>query len=339
MATLRKQGDRFYLQFYDKSKSPRQKTIAIGAVTSKAAHRIKARKQDEVALGMWSPWDSDEDAMLSDAVNQFVKSKADKSARTVSGYFFILTSLCHVIGDMNVRNIRRQDIELFLESTATNDVSKHTYVAHIKAFLQWSVESGIANKNVAKEVSLPRIPNKFPNLFSESQVDMLCLVIEREASGNPLITQGDPRWMIPVIRFAIETGLRRSELCNAKWTDVSGGWLHVYSTKTMRDRRIPLTEAALKVLGGLTKSDEKIFLTSAGSPIYPPYFSRLFRRYCVLAELPCTRVHALRHTACSRLASRGVPVEVIRRFAGHSTIMVTERYMHVSDDGFSSWFS
>ena len=40
--------------------------------------------------------------------------------------------------------------------------------------------------------------------------------------------------------------------------------------------------------------------------------------------------------ACSSLAERGVPVEAIRRFAGHSSIVVTEQYMHVGESLFAS---
>lgn len=42
------------------------------------------------------------------------------------------------------------------------------------------------------------------------------------------------------------------------------------------------------------------------------------------------RVHILRHTFCSRLASRNVPMLTIQALAGHQSIETTMRYMHLS---------
>jgi integrase len=42
------------------------------------------------------------------------------------------------------------------------------------------------------------------------------------------------------------------------------------------------------------------------------------------------RVHILRHTFCSRLASRNVPLLSIKALAGHESLETTQRYMHLS---------
>lgn len=49
------------------------------------------------------------------------------------------------------------------------------------------------------------------------------------------------------------------------------------------------------------------------------------------AGLPVTgRLHVLRHTFCSHLAMRGVPVKVIQELAGHADLQTTLRYMHLA---------
>lgn len=40
--------------------------------------------------------------------------------------------------------------------------------------------------------------------------------------------------------------------------------------------------------------------------------------------------HPLRHTFCSHLAMRGAPAVAIKELAGHTTIAVTNRYMHLA---------
>jgi site-specific recombinase XerD len=42
------------------------------------------------------------------------------------------------------------------------------------------------------------------------------------------------------------------------------------------------------------------------------------------------RVHVLRHTFCSHLAMQGAPAKAIQELAGHTTLTMTARYMHLS---------
>ena len=39
--------------------------------------------------------------------------------------------------------------------------------------------------------------------------------------------------------------------------------------------------------------------------------------------------HALRHTCCSRLVQRGVPITHVQRWMGHNSIQTTMRYAHL----------
>jgi hypothetical protein len=42
------------------------------------------------------------------------------------------------------------------------------------------------------------------------------------------------------------------------------------------------------------------------------------------------RIHILRHTFCSHLAMQGAPAKAIQDLAGHTTLTMTARYMHLS---------
>jgi len=48
------------------------------------------------------------------------------------------------------------------------------------------------------------------------------------------------------------------------------------------------------------------------------------------AGLRVTGWHVLRHTFCSHLAMRGAPAKAIQDLAGHQSIAVTNRYMHLA---------
>jgi len=48
------------------------------------------------------------------------------------------------------------------------------------------------------------------------------------------------------------------------------------------------------------------------------------------AKIQNFRFHDLRHTFCSWLALRGVPLAAIQKLAGHASIKITLRYAHLS---------
>jgi site-specific recombinase XerD len=48
------------------------------------------------------------------------------------------------------------------------------------------------------------------------------------------------------------------------------------------------------------------------------------------AQLRQKEPHMLRHTFCSHLAMRGLPVRAIQERAGHQHLSTTQRYMHLS---------
>ena len=51
-----------------------------------------------------------------------------------------------------------------------------------------------------------------------------------------------------------------------------------------------------------------------------------------LAKIEDFRFHDLRHTAATRMAEAGVDIRTIAEFLGHSTIQMTMRYAHATDD-------
>jgi integrase len=70
-----------------------------------------------------------------------------------------------------------------------------------------------------------------------------------------------------------------------------------------------------------------------GAPIHGGNFGkRQWKRACEDAGVDAT-VHALRHTYASRLVTAGVSIARVRQLLGHVSIVTTERYAHLQDDG------
>jgi integrase len=127
----------------------------------------------------------------------------------------------------------------------------------------------------------------------------------------------------------VNTGLRRSEAQQVRHQDVDEDAIRVVSipgarTKSAKWRLVPITPGARIALEGLPRDGEYVL------PRMTPYsLTRAFSRTLGRAGLEGS-LHCLRHTYCSHLVMAGVPLRTVQILAGHSTILVTERYSHLA---------
>lgn len=75
-----------------------------------------------------------------------------------------------------------------------------------------------------------------------------------------------------------------------------------------------------------------VFPDVNGGPMTPKVDMRAWREVCKRAEVRRLTLHSARHTMVSVLLEHGVPADVIRQIAGHSTVLSTRNYMHVGQD-------
>ena len=146
-------------------------------------------------------------------------------------------------------------------------------------------------------------------------------------SGNYRTGTRNP-WVLPIMRFAAETGMRRGELCAARWehVDLDAGTLHLPAdiTKTRTARTVPLSPAALDVLRTLDRTDDpRIFPTS------PSAVTQAWSDARKRAGVQGLRVHDLRHEAASNLFELGFDTMEVAAVTGHKDLRSLKRYTHI----------
>ena len=111
-------------------------------------------------------------------------------------------------------------------------------------------------------------------------------------------------FIAPIIEFAIETGMRRSEILNLRWVhiDLDSGFAFLFDTKNGEDRRVPLTKTARDVISKLPREDERVFPLSANC------VRLAWKRTRNKAGISDLRFHDLRHEAVSRFFEMGMSV-------------------------------
>ncbi|MGF6637047.1 tyrosine-type recombinase/integrase [Paraburkholderia sp. MM6662-R1] len=151
-----------------------------------------------------------------------------------------------------------------------------------------------------------------------------------------------------IIRLAVETGMRRSEILNLEWryVDLSKRVVRLPLTKNGDTRTVPLTLEATKTLRSLPRQTEGPLFSKNGTSLSGA-FQRAVQRarhaYEQEAEergvsasevkhdlfLQNLRFHDLRHECISSLVESGFNLIEVASISGHRTMQCLKRYTHL----------
>lgn len=139
--------------------------------------------------------------------------------------------------------------------------------------------------------------------------------------------------------LACQAGLRRSEAAWAKWDhiDFENNQIYVPANKTDDFRHIPMTPLLKDVLlkAKAQSASEYVVVLPHGNRASKDFISSYYS--CHTAGLPfhCF-YHKLRHTFASHLVQNGADLYYVSKLMGHSSIKMTEKYAHLSQNNLVS---
>lgn len=148
------------------------------------------------------------------------------------------------------------------------------------------------------------------------------------------------------VRLLLLTGARRGEVLGATWDQFdldAGVWTKPSAhTKQKKEHRVPISGAARLLLVQMREDAEKaaakekvapsplLFIGPDGKP--QSDLKHFWAGICEDAGITGVRIHDLRHTYASVLASAGQTLPVIGQLLGHTNPNTTARYAHLFDD-------
>lgn len=178
---------------------------------------------------------------------------------------------------------------------------------------------------------------------------------ERLADGTFSKGARNP-WLLPLVKLAIETAMRRGELLSLTWenVDLKRQTAHLPDTKNGDPRTVPLSTRAVAILKALPlpQVDEESGDTEEperAGPVFPTTamalrkgFARAieraqeqYRADCKQAKrrpavgfLEDVHFHDTRHEAASRLAEKLTNVLELSAVTGHKDLRMLKRYYH-----------
>lgn len=313
------------------------------------------RKAELAMRGIVAKWENEansevikNDPLFKEYVEKFlVKKETSRRANTAKSYRdYARVHILPALGNMRIRDMRLSDLQDYfrikLETLSVVSLRKHLVV--ISGALLDAARDGIIKSNFAKDVELPTAKKFEGKSYNAEQVGKL--LEGAKSAGEPL--------QAAVILGAIY-GLRREEICGLRWQDVDfeAGQIYIRhtltqngaliletdDTKTNSSRRtiafVPGTEDYFRTLkqkhiaAGLTL--DKVCVWPDGREVRPNYLTHAVPKLMKNCGLPKIRLHDLRHTAASLLATKAKPKQV-QGFLGHEDISTTMGlYAHLLD--------
>jgi integrase/recombinase XerD len=212
----------------------------------------------------------------------------------------------------------------------------------LNQFFGFLVANGDLQDNPLRLVDRPRLRRRLPDPLTREEV--LALMEAAKGLAQDLIKAGkSPGVNLPLIlELFYATGMRVSELVRLQEGDYLPGKGIMVRGKGGKDRFVPLTPQAHKLLRGYIEARASVPFgrslwlfpgKSTAKPMTRQQCATLLKKLAGLAGVEGQRVypHALRHAFATHLLEGGADLMSVQRLLGHADIATTEIYTHVTD--------
>jgi integrase len=211
------------------------------------------------------------------------------------------------IASRHIEQFKKQKLHEGLQPSTVN-----RYLTILKTMYKKAIEWGNAKENPLDTVKHFRENNQGLRFLEEEEIGRLLVAC------TPYLKS--------IVITALNTGMRRGEIFNLKWSDIDfkRRLITIYKTKNNERKVIPMNGLLVNTLARVREhsKSEDVFLVKE--------IRKDFSRALNCAKITCFRFHDLRHTFASHLVMKGVDLMTVKELMGHKSIKMTERYSHLS---------
>lgn len=204
---------------------------------------------------------------------------------------------------------------------------------YVRSMYRWACaeDVGLINGNPVANFRMPKAPQKSHEITVIPRHE-IALVL---AGLSAKIHHKTVDWSL-FAEFMLQTAMRTGEVRAAKWSDVKDNKLLVHSnftlthglknsTKTNKQRWVPLNGKAQQILSELPQASEFIFPWNRLA--FQSFFGkRMAEMYAAGLIEKRYRPYDLRHVAISRWLEAGIPVTQAAQWAGNTSEVIWKHY-------------
>ncbi|MHB8891187.1 MAG: tyrosine-type recombinase/integrase [Candidatus Limnocylindrales bacterium] len=233
--------------------------------------------------------------------------------------------------------LRREDLEAFIEDLLGrhSPATAHNRYAGLQAFFRWAVEEELIETSPMARMRPPKVPEQPPAILREPELRALLKVVDADRTFAG-------RRDAAILRLFIDTGGRRAEVANLRWTpadpetndvDLDSGLVRVLG-KGRRERLLSIGTKSVKSL------DRYLRLREGHAAAATPWLWLGLKGRLTdsgIAQMVADRgraaglgehvhPHLLRHTYAHMALSSGMQETDLMRIAGWRSRAMLQRY-------------
>jgi integrase/recombinase XerD len=288
---------------------------------------------------------------VAEAIDAFLfhcQYEKNLSPRTLAAYATDLTQFARgvpapitddvlLLGKSEIRAYIQQLFGPYREKTVKRKV------ATLKAFFGYLERDGAIDATPFRKMEVKiRETRRIPRTIPLAEIARLIRYLYAQQSAAP--AAGFKAFVLArdtaVVEAIFATGARVSEICHLRVDDVNlgDGWMRILG-KGGRERVVQLCDTA--IIAALaayyasrdtaTPREPYFFLNRDGRRLSEQSVRALLTRHASHAGIEGpVRPHLLRHSVATLLLEQGVDIRYIQQLLGHSSIVTTQIYTHVS---------
>jgi|GEM_PF-1445577 len=203
----------------------------------------------------------------------------------------------------------------------------------VKAMYRWAAQEdiGLLPMNPVANFKMPKAPQKQAEIvvIPRHEIGLVLAALEHK------LTYRSTNWSL-FAEFMLQTAMRTGEVRALRWADIKDNRILVHSnytlthglknsTKTNKERWVPLNQRAQEILASLPRDNEYIFPWDrlAFQSFFSKRMAELHKAGLIEKKY---RPYDLRHVAISRWLESGIPVTTAAKWAGNTSEVVWKHY-------------
>ena len=280
--------------------------------------------------------------MLDPNVSEYLSYLAverGSSSHTISAYARDLKKWCSFLGERGggVLSATREDVSAFEASLLDAGMAASTVkraVSALKGLYRFLVREGRVESNPCSTLSLPKVPERLPDVLSVAQAEEL---LSQEFPATPAGLRDHA-----MLEVLYGCGVRASELVALDVADVmlDEGCLRVVG-KGDKERIVPISGLAARAVATYLqegrpalarngKLEGALFLNARGGRLSRQTLHAVVTRAGLGIGIANLHPHTLRHSFATHMLEGGADLRVIQDILGHADISTTQIYTHAS---------